>query len=108
LRVQAIVHGHRRQASVERGEVEEHERLDELAEVRGAHQPRDGPVGAPARAKNDLATARLELLSEHDYTSIERDSAPATAATPSFLSNWMSVARSVFESPPAVASMTAL
>src|SRR5258707_10632283 len=37
--------------------VEEHERLDQLAHVGGADEPRDGPLRMPPRAVSDAAAA---------------------------------------------------
>src|SRR5258707_1145071 len=70
VRVPTEVHRRGRQTAVERGEVQEHERLDELAQIRGAHQPGDGLPRASARAIDDLAAAILSLLCQHDYTSL--------------------------------------
>src|ERR1700736_2633890 len=55
-----------RSSAVEVEEVEEHEGLDELAEVGGAHQPGDGSMRASVRAVHDFADGLLNLTCQHD------------------------------------------
>ena len=50
--------------------IEEHERLDELADVGRAHEPRDGSAHMSPRAIDDLAhglLGLLKLIRRHDF-----------------------------------------
>src|SRR5437763_12659642 len=105
MRVPAEAHRRRRESAVEAGEIQEDEGLEELAEVGRAHQPVDGPVCLPARAVDDFTDRLLKLTCHHDSSS---NCACSPAEVPSFLRSSMSMARSVFASPLAAESMTAL
>ena len=59
MRVPSEAHGRGRKSTVEGGEVQEHEGLDELAQVGGTHQSSDGPLGVPARAMDDFTDGIL-------------------------------------------------
>jgi len=50
--------------------IEEHEGLDELAEIGGAHEPRDGAARMASRAVDDFARgflSLLKLIGGHDF-----------------------------------------
>jgi hypothetical protein len=50
--------------------IQEHEGLDELAEVGWAHEPRDGAAAIAPRAVDDLARGvrdLLNLICKHDF-----------------------------------------
>src|SRR5262249_49781671 len=66
VRVPAQLHW-RPWALVEHGEVEKHEWLDDLAEVRWTHEAGDGPASLSARAVRDFADGLLnDLTCQHD------------------------------------------
>src|SRR5260370_11757511 len=64
-------HRHRRESTVEGGEVQEYERLDQLAQIGGTHQSRDRPLGVSARAIDDFTDGILNLTRQH-YLFLQR------------------------------------
>src|SRR5437867_2542349 len=66
MRVPAEAHRGGSKPAVEGGEIEEHEGLDELAEVGRTHQAGDGPVGVSSRAVDDFPDWLLKLTCQHD------------------------------------------
>src|SRR5678816_4581108 len=60
-----LLHAHRRGTPVEACEVEEHERLHRLAEIRWADQARDRSARVATCAVDDVASCWFGLCSKH-------------------------------------------
>src|SRR3954447_495794 len=90
------MHRHVRQSTLRLEQVEEHERLHHLAEIRRAHQPGDRPVLAAARAVNDFAVRESVGRSHFERRASRLRPPPPNAATCSsppaiatFLKKWI-------------------